>query len=158
MRDSGFMPCSPTAYYDCKYGMTSSVRCLGPCAVVGSAFLNNRYATVWATGSLALRGSSLVGNMLGQNDGSAIHFGPGSVIDGNVIVGARGNNVSSPGLPVIAAALMGRLLNVTIANNVIRTGHVDPQLVSLTCFRCSARAIRWPTGLTIRNRDTIYDM
>ena len=140
MRDSGFMPCAPASYAGCKYGSTASLRCLGRCAVSESSFLNNRFATVWASGSLALRNSSLVGNMMGQNDGAAVMFGPGSAMDGNLIVGIRGNKVSSPSLPVITTAFMGPLVNVTIADNVIRTGYVDPTLISLTCFRFFALA------------------
>ena len=140
MRDSGFMPCTPGAYYDCKYGMTSSVKCAGSCTVASSSFLNNRYATVWVTDRLTLLGNSMANNMIGHNDGATILFGPGSVMDGNVIVNIRGNNVSSPSLPVITTAFMGPLVNVTITNNVIHTGYVNSLLISLTCFRFFALA------------------
>jgi hypothetical protein len=141
MRDYGFMPCIPKRYDSCKYGQSAALRCFGPCTVERSTFINSRYATVWATGSLALRDNSMLNNMLGQNDGATIEFGAGSVMEGNVIVGIRGNNVSSPSLPVITTAFMGPLVNTTIANNVIRTGYVNPLVVSLTCFRFFARAI-----------------
>ena len=48
--------------------------------------------------------------------------------------------MSSPSLLVISTAFMGPLVNVTIADNVIRTGFVDPWLISLSCFRLFALA------------------